>query len=331
MSNIPNLFTEQDMENMNQENLTIEEDLKRAFYDRQQAFNKTDISTQQQKVDKLVRGEPCIPRRPAKDLINVKIAQEQNEKYKLFKLQSKDVLDNHPLSLELVKQKKRLATLQGAIQFQQQHLKKLRSEQQIANQQLSNPSLGLSVAARELIHQVNQLKAEREQTEMIEDLSAKLVYMGSSTNAEQLGNQQISFEAEQIHKCNQQIKQLYQKLEAQKSEKKEKLEEYGKAQAEHWNNQLVLDILDEITEIRKDKDLTDEVGRVTKQIVTNNEMLTIRATQRFISNVRQGFLTFFCVKQTLQARYTFIYFVGIDVLQYYTNNNILFFHFTQYI
>ncbi|CAL5970228.1 leucine-rich_repeat domain-containing protein [Hexamita inflata] len=56
-----------------------------------------------------------------------------------------------------------------------------------------------------------------------------------------------------------------------------------------------------------------------------------RATQRFISNVRQGFLTFFALKHTLKARYTFIYFVGIDVLQYYTNNNILFFHFTQNI
>ncbi|CAL6059871.1 Hypothetical_protein [Hexamita inflata] len=56
-----------------------------------------------------------------------------------------------------------------------------------------------------------------------------------------------------------------------------------------------------------------------------------RATQRFISNVRQGFLTFFALKQTLKARYTFIYFVGIDVLQYYTNNKIPFPHFTQNI
>ncbi|CAL6008996.1 Hypothetical_protein [Hexamita inflata] len=67
---------------------------------------------------------------------------------------------------------------------------------------------------------------------------------------------------------------------------------------------------------------------------SENEIIQIamsRATQRFISNVRQGFLTFFALKQTLKACYTFIYFVGIDVLQYYTNNNIPYFHFTQNI
>ncbi|CAL5985217.1 Hypothetical_protein [Hexamita inflata] len=40
------------------------------------------------------------------------------------------------------------------------------------------------------------------------------------------------------------------------------------------------------------------------------QLLSPRATQRFISNVRQGFLTFFALKQTLKARYTYIYFVG---------------------